>query len=140
MMSSNDTSTTSSSYNFYVEITDGAPLMLGQHVFMEPDLGQTKVKEGLWLSAFYLVIDGNDAYVWAAGKNDRLEKRKITTGEHDEAMDEYEITSGLTAEDYIAFPEEHLKEGMPCTKNMPVNGGMTTDMPEGNAAAEEVVQ
>ncbi len=67
-MSSNDTSTTSSSYNFYVEITDGAPLMLGQHVFMEPDLGQTKVKEGLWLSAFYLVIDGNDAYVWAAGK------------------------------------------------------------------------
>ena len=140
MMSSNDTSTTSSSYNFYVEITVGAPLMLGQHVFMEPDLGQTKVKEGLWLSAFYLVIDGNDAYVWAAGKNDRLEKRKITTGEHDEAMDEYEITSGLTAEDYIAFPEEHLKEGMPCTKNMPVNGGMTTDMPEGNAAAEEVVQ
>ena len=36
MMGNSDTQTTSSSYNFYVEIEDGAPLMLGQHVFMEP--------------------------------------------------------------------------------------------------------
>lgn len=112
--SGSDTNTSSSSYNFYVELADEAVLMLGQHVFMEPDLGQTETKEGLWLPAYYLVIDGNDAYVWVCGKNDKLEKRQITTGEHDEETDEYEITSGLTPEDSIAFPEDTLTEGMPC--------------------------
>ena len=51
---------------------------------------------------------------WVCGKNDKLEKRKITTGQHDETMDEYEITSGLTPEDAIAFPDDTLTEGMPC--------------------------
>ena len=120
--SGSDTNTSSSSYNFYVELADEAVLMLGQHVFMEPDLGQTETKEGLWLPAYYLVIDGNDAYVWVCGKNDKLEKRQITTGEHDEEMDEYEITSGLTLEDSIAFPEDTLTEGMPC-----VNAGSQGD-------------
>ena len=112
--SGSDTNTTSSSYNFYVELSDEAVLMLGQHVFMEPDVGQNETKEGLWLSSYYLVFDGNDAYAWVCGKNDKLEKRKITTGQHDETMDEYEITSGLTPEDAIAFPDDTLTEGMPC--------------------------
>lgn len=112
--SGSDTNTTSSSYNFYVELSDEAVLMLGQHVFMEPDVGQNETKEGLWLSSYYLVFDGNDAYAWVCGKNDKLEKRKITTGQHDETMDEYEITSGLTLEDAIAFPDDTLTEGMPC--------------------------
>lgn len=125
MSGSSDTNTTSSSYNFYVEIEANAPLMLGQHVFMEPDMGQTEVKEGLWLPSYYLVIDGNDAYVWVAGKKDKLEKRKITTGEHDEEMDEYQITSGLSAEDYIAFPDDSLSAGMPCIKDAGMSGGMS---------------
>ncbi len=126
-----DGNTTSSSYNFYVELSDDAALMLGQHVFMEPDMGQTEVKEGLWLSSYYLVFDGNDAYAWVCGKNDKLEKRRITTGQYDETMDEYEITSGLTLEDSIAFPEDTLTEGMPCVNagsqadaDMNVSGGM----------------
>ena len=126
-----DGNTTSSSYNFYVELSDDAALMLGQHVFMEPDMGQTEVKEGLWLSRYYLVFDGNDAYAWVCGKNDKLEKRRITTGQYDETMDEYEITSGLTLEDSIAFPEDTLTEGMPCVNagsqadaDMNVSGGM----------------
>lgn len=130
MSGNTDTNTTSSSYNFYVEIESGVPLMLGQHVFMEPDMGQTETKEGLWLPSFYLVLDGNDAYVWTAGKNDKLEKRKITTGQYDENLDEYEITDGLAVEDYIAFPDETLKEGMPCIKNTnasPMIGGTSSD-------------
>lgn len=132
--SSNDTST--SSYNFYVELADEAVLMLGQHVFMEPDLGQTGAKEGLWLPGYYLVIDGNDAYVWVCGKNNKLEKRPITTGEHDEEMDEYEITSGLTLEDSIAFPEDTLAEGMPC-----VNDGSQGDTDMGvSGNMEEMIE
>lgn len=144
--SGSDTNTTSSSYNFYVELSDEAVLMLGQHVFMEPDVGQNETKEGLWLSAYYLVFDGNDAYVWVCGKNDKLEKRKITTGQHDETMDEYEITSGLTLEDAIAFPDDTLTEGMPCI-NAAAEGdaGMSgTDMggADMNAASgmEEIVE
>ncbi|MDD3221053.1 MAG: efflux RND transporter periplasmic adaptor subunit [Clostridia bacterium] len=125
MSGSTDTNTTSSSYNFYVEIEANAPLMLGQHVFMEPDMGQTEIKEGLWLPSYYLVIDGNDAYVWVAGKKDKLEKRKITTGEHDEAMDEYQITSGLSTDDYIAFPDDTLSAGMPCIKDAGMSSGMS---------------
>lgn len=140
MIGSSDTQTTSSSYNFYVEIEEGAPLMLGQHVFMEPDMGQTEEKEGLWLSSFYLIIDGNDTYIWAAGKNDRLEKRKVTTGEYDEAIDEYEITSGLTEEDYIAFPEDSLSEGMTCIKNAPAGDGIMSDTSGGKVGVEEVIQ
>lgn len=115
--SDGDTNTTSSSYNFYVELSDEAVLMLGQHVFMEPDVGQNETKEGLWLSSYYLVFDGNDAYAWVCGKNDKLEKRKITTGQYNETMDEYEITSGLTLEDAIAFPDDTLTEGMPCVNS-----------------------
>lgn len=43
--SGSDTNTSSSSYNFYVELADEAVLMLGQHVFMEPDLGQTETRK-----------------------------------------------------------------------------------------------
>lgn len=134
--SNSDTNTSSSSYNFYVELTDEAMLMLGQHVFMEPDLGQTETKEGLWLSSYYLIFDGNDAYAWVCGKNDKLEKRQITTGQYDETMDEYEITSGLTLEDSIAFPEDTLTEGMPCV-NTGSQGG--SEM-EGSGNMEGMVE
>ncbi len=134
--SNSDTNTSSSSYNFYVELTDEAMLMLGQHVFMEPDLGQTETKEGLWLSSYYLIFDGNDAYAWVCGKNDKLEKRQITTGQYDETMDEYEITSGLTLEDSIAFPEDTLTEGMPCVNT----GSQAGSEMEGSGNMEEMIE
>ena len=104
--------------------------MLGQHVFMEPDMGQNNRKEGLWLSSAYLVTEGNDAYVWVSDDKDKLEKRKVSTGEYDADLDEYEITDGLTAEDYIAFPDASYEEGMPCTKNADV---FMYDTPSGEA-------
>jgi HlyD family secretion protein len=39
----------------------------------------------------------------------------VTLGAYDSDLDEYEILSGLTAEDYIAFPEDSLSEGMAVT-------------------------
>lgn len=132
MYASSDTSSQSSSYYFYVELAEGtgSDLMLGQHVFMEPDMGQNNRKEGLWLSSAYLVTEGNDAYVWVSDDKDKLEKRKVSTGEYDADLDEYEITDGLTAEDYIAFPDASYEEGMPCTKNADV---FMYDTPSGEA-------
>ena len=115
--SSSDTSSLSSSYYFYVDLEGEAGLMLGQHVFMEPDMGQNDQREGLWLNSGYIVIDGNDAYVWAASSRDTLEKRTVTLGEYDAGLDEYQITDGLTTDDFIAFPDASCEEGTPCVKN-----------------------
>ncbi len=52
------------------------------------------------------------AFVWADDGNGRLEKRVVELGAYDEALDEYEILSGLTEDDLIAWPMEGLYEGI----------------------------
>ena len=56
--------------------------------------------------------EGQSAYVWAVNGRNKLEKRPVKLGEYDEAMGAYEILSGLTEDDYIAFPMEGLYEGV----------------------------
>ena len=101
----NDEMTGSSNYPFYValESTDG--LLLGQHVYIEPD---TDSPEGLMLPAWY-IVDGS--YVWAADAKGRLEKRAVELGSYSEETGSREILSGLEPDDYIAFPEEGLSPG-----------------------------
>ena len=53
-------------------------------------------------------------------------KQELQLGEYDEELMQYEVLSGLTAEDRIAFPEENLREGM-----------ATADMAEMNAMGDE---
>lgn len=38
----------------------------------------------------------------------------MTLGEYDEMMETYVVTGGLTTEDFVAFPDEGLSEGMTC--------------------------
>ena len=98
-------------YYFYVVLDNFDGLMLGQHLFVRPDDG-VEPKTGLWLSEDYLMIeDDGKAFVWAE-KNGRIEKRAVTLGEYDEEWMEYEITDGLTADDYIAWPDETVAPGM----------------------------
>lgn len=103
---------TSSKYPFYVSLNSTDGLILGQHVYVELDEGQAEQKEGIWLFEGYLDMSEEDTYVWVANKKDRLEKRKVELGEYDEALGEYEIKSGLTEEDYIAYPMDGLYEGV----------------------------
>lgn len=119
VISSGSSDTTSSnSYPFYVDLDADDDLMLGQHVYMERDEGQLEEKEGLWLGSYYIIQEDGKAYVWAAGKRDKIEKREVTLGEHDEDLDEYQITGGLTEDDYIAYPDESIKEGASVTRNI----------------------
>lgn len=104
--------TRSSSYPFYIELDNADGLMIGQHVYLQPDSGMTTEKEGLWLPEYFISDTGSTAYVWADNGNDRLEKRYIKLGAYDEYLMEYEIRDGLTAMDAITFPEEGLEEGM----------------------------
>jgi HlyD family secretion protein len=109
---SGDDMTTASKYPFYVVLDDTEGLLLGQHVYIEPDYGQEETASGLMLPAYYIVGEGDSAWVWAANAKGKLEKRAVTLGDYDADLDEYEILSGLTTEDYIAFPEDSLSEGM----------------------------
>lgn len=114
---SGDETTTSSKYPFYVELESSEGLILGQHVYIEPDEGQDEKKKGLWLDAYYIVQEDNSSYVWAESMTKRLEKRKVTLGEYNEELDQYEIKDGLKKEDYIAYPMQNLKEGTKTTRN-----------------------
>jgi HlyD family secretion protein len=107
--------TTASKYPFYVVLDDTDGLLLGQHVYIEPDYGQEETGSGLMLPAYYINGGADNAWVWAANAKGKLEKRSVTLGAYDSDLDEYEILSGLTAEDYIAFPEDGLSEGMTVT-------------------------
>lgn len=112
MVSSSDDQTSSTSYPFYVELDSSEDLMLGQHVYIERDMGQDEQKDGLWLSESYLVdTDTNEPYVWASNEKNRLEKRYLTLGRYDEDLGEYEIVDGLDKKDSIAFPTDSLEEG-----------------------------
>ena len=118
-MSSANEEVTSTSYPFYVQLDSSEGLMLGQHVYIEPDRGQRIVKTGIWLSEGYLVFDEvGKPFVWAASDKNRLIKKYVTLGDHDEELWEYEITGGLTKEDYIAWPTDQLSEGMPTTTDI----------------------
>lgn len=121
----------SSNYTFYVDLENSDGLMLGQHVYMEEDVGQEQQREGLWLGDYYIVQDGDQSYVWLANDSNVIEKREVTLGEYDEEMFEYQILDGLTQEDYIAFPMDTITEGLPVIYNdysVPsINTGMDGD-------------
>ncbi|MBQ9064308.1 MAG: efflux RND transporter periplasmic adaptor subunit [Blautia sp.] len=110
----NDSMTSSSSYPFYVELESSEGLMLGQHVYIEIDVGQEEQKSGIWLQEDFIDgLDTDEPFVWAADENSRLVKKPVTLGEHDMYELKYEILDGITEDDYIAFPSRSLEEGMP---------------------------
>ena len=113
-----DSGQQSSKYNFYVTLSNRDGLILGQHVYIQPDLGMDAMPEGLWLPAFYIAHDDAGSYVWAQSENNTLEKRAVILGEYDSGNDRYEIEGGITEEDYIAYPQEDLKEGTPTTSDI----------------------
>ena len=108
--------TTSSRYPFYVKLDSSKGLILGQHVYVEPDRGQDVLKEGVWLEGYYLIQEDGKTYVWTEGSLTLLEKREVTLGEFNEELGKYEILSGISKDDYIAFPTDALREGFRTTK------------------------
>lgn len=108
----------SSSYPFYVSPDSSEGMLLGQHVFIEPNYGQATTAEGLWLDASYICMTQSDGayFVWGANKSDKITKLFIEIGEFDANLNCYQILSGLSKTDRIAFPNEDIKEGAPITE------------------------
>ena len=108
--------TTSTKYPFYIELDDAEGLMLGQHVYIEPDYGQFEEADAslIALPEYYISDADSDAWVWAKDEDGKLEKRHLTLGNYDDMLGTYTVEEGLTAEDWIAFPDDTLEAGMLC--------------------------
>ncbi|MBQ8829993.1 MAG: efflux RND transporter periplasmic adaptor subunit [Oscillospiraceae bacterium] len=111
-----DEMTSASKYPFYIVLTSYDELFMGQHVYIEPGETGEEKQDGVWLPSYFISDIETSPWVWAANSRDKLEKRSLTLGEYDPMTDTYYIESGLEAEDYIAFPDETLEEGMPVSK------------------------
>lgn len=108
-----DEMTGASKYPFYVALEDDEGLLLGQHVYLEADTGDAP--QGLYLYAGYILDADSDPFVWVS-LGDKLEKQPLVLGQYDEMTDSWEILSGLTAADYIAFPDETCVTGAPVVR------------------------
>ncbi len=110
--------TTSSNYAFYVTMEEPEGLLIGQHVYIEYDFGQTEqTGSDLRLPSGFILDADSNAYVWAEDGSGRLEKKNVTLGAYSEEDDTYPILEGLDAEDYIAFPDDSYEEGMLCVES-----------------------
>ena len=119
-----DEMTSSSKYPFYVELDSFDGLMLGQHVYIQPEVSETAA--GLSISdAFICYDDEGNPYVWAESRG-KLTKKIVVLGEYDMMMGTVQILEGLTEKDYIAFPDPELcVDGAPTTReNIPSQGEM----------------
>ena len=109
--------TKATKYNFYLVLDDFKGLMLGQHVYVEPDEAED-VKTGIWLPSYYILNEGSKNYVWAVNDKNRIEKREVQLGKFDDTLSEYEITSGVTADDRLAVVEDRVHSGMYATDDI----------------------
>ena len=131
--SSSDTMTSSSNYAFYVTLDNSEGLLLGEHVFVEPDLGQLTEREGLWIDSYYLFEEETETFLWAENRRHQLEKRAVTTGQTDKVQDQVEITGGLEYSDYIACPQSYYEEKMPVTRvDYAIDEGLEDDTEAGS--------
>ncbi len=132
-----ETGEKASKYNFYVVLESPEGLMLGQHVYIEPDSGASMTHKGMWLPAMYLVIDEEDSgsgFVWCRDEEEKLELRPVMLGQYDQGEGLYEILSGLSASDYIAMPAEDLVAGGPTTTD--ASAIVTPDMDGSDGTAD----
>lgn len=110
-----DSSESASKYPFYVSLDNNKGLMLGQHVYIEADNGQSTKKKGIWLDASFIVSDDNgNSYVWVSERG-KLKKRKVELVKTDEETFATKIKSGLSVDDYIAWADDSYSEGMKTT-------------------------
>ena len=129
-------------YPFYVDLPTSEGLMMGQHVYLEPDLGQEDAgtAEGIWLDEWYVDESVENApFVWVDDGEGKLVKRDVIIGERNTEMGTLQILSGLELTDLIAFPDENCTEGAKTEKAEYTSGGAdeayTGD--ENNALSED---
>lgn len=123
--SDSDEMSASSRYPFYVELDSMEGLILGQHLYLSVAGEQSSSLEGVTLSGAFLCYDEDGScFVWADNGQGKLEKRGVELGNYDPMADAYEILSGLSDSDYVAFPDEEVcLQGAPTIRQSQEGGG-----------------
>ena len=104
----------SSKYPFYVELDSSDGLILGQHVYIEPDLGQADedATPGIWLASYMVdTSDPEHPFVWKDAGG-RIKKQEVVISETMEEIGRVKISQGLDLTDSICIPDGTIKEGM----------------------------
>lgn len=102
----------SSTYEFTAVVEDGDGLQSGQYVDIQLTMQNEADQNALYIQNAYIREDDGGSYVMKVGIDNRLKKQYVRTGR---SLYGYslEIKSGLTQEDYIAFPYgPDIKEGV----------------------------
>ena len=101
----------SSYYPFTVFVDGSADLQPGYYASVV--FSSATAQSGIYLENPFLRTEQGKSYVYVRGEDGSLEKRYVTTGKS--LRGSYtEILSGITAEDFLAFPYgKNLKEGAP---------------------------
>lgn len=113
-MGMNSDSNKSTRYPFYVELENSEGLIMGQHVYVEPDLeqGEEGMSEGIWLPSYMVdQTDPDHPFVWK-DSHGKLVKQEVTISEVREELDKVKISDGLSLEDAICIPNPALSVGM----------------------------
>lgn len=123
--SDSDEMSDSSRYPFYVELDSMEGLILGQHLYLSMAGEEPVSLEGVTLSGAFLCYDEDGScFVWADDGQGKLEKRGVELGNYDPMADAYEILSGLSDSDYVAFPDEEVcLQGAPTIRQSQEGGG-----------------
>ena len=88
-------------YPFTVFVSEDAALQENEYVSIQ--YSPAEAGSGIYLEMPFVVTENSKSYVYVKNAGGKLEKREVTTGRS--LWGSYiEITSGLTMEDYIAFP------------------------------------
>ena len=107
--------TKSSNYNFYISLNERKGLTVGQHVYVEEDVGQLEdTGEEIIELSKHMIVDANtdDPYVWADDGHGHLEKRKVMLGDFNKKSKKYRVVEGLSMEDLLAQPDDGLVSGI----------------------------
>ena len=99
-----------SKYPFYVTLQEGQDLLIGQHVYIELDLGQGTNQEGLWLPSYYLVWEGEEGEEDPAEANESPLPDDGTVPPEDTAFDESETPMEDSLQQVPSLDEPILDE------------------------------
>lgn len=103
--------TASTNYAFYVQLDSTKGLMLGEHVYIQKDLGLSADGK-IQLPAYYIMgADSSKPYVFAE-RDGKIARAYLELGELNKQTNCYTVVSGITLEDYICYPDASVKIGM----------------------------
>ncbi|WP_322182216.1 biotin/lipoyl-binding protein [Neglectibacter caecimuris] len=120
----------SSTYEFTAVLEQGDGLINGQNVDITLNIQEESSADALYIQNAYIREDAAGSYVMKAGIDNRLLKQYVQTGRslYGYAL---EIKSGLTIDDYIAFPygpdvEEGVKVRLQGSEDGPITDGASS--------------